>query len=67
VPAKIAGKWEIKPRLAKRYELTLKQHYQWVDGRDGREKTLRAQRIAARNELSFALPDSKGDTRFSGA
>jgi len=68
VPAKIAGKWEIRTTAGETYELTLKQHYQRIEGSvTTGKKTLRAQQISLRgNELSFALPDGKGDTRFSG-
>jgi len=68
VPAKIAGKWEIRTTAGETYELTLKQHYQRIEGSvTAGRKTLQAQQISLRgNELSFALPDGKGDTRFSG-
>jgi SAM-dependent methyltransferase len=68
VPARIAGTWQIKTSAGETYELTLKQRFQKVEGSvTAAGKTLRAQQIALRGtEFSFALPDGRGNARFSG-
>ena len=68
VPARIAGTWQIKTSAGENYELTLKQRFQNVEGSvTAAGKMLRPQQLALRGtEFSFALPDGKGDARFSG-
>jgi len=68
VPAKVAGRWEIKVAAGGTYELALKQRFQNLEGSVfAGGKPLRPQQLALRGtELSFALPDGKGLARFSG-
>ena len=68
VPAKIAGKWEIKVNGGETYELTLSQRFQNLEGSAAvGGKPVRPQQFVLRgSELSFALPDGKGLARFSG-
>ncbi len=68
VPARIAGKWELKVAGGETYELTLKQRFQTVEGSVvAGGKALRPQYLSLRGtEISFALPDGKGIARFSG-
>ena len=66
VPAKVAGKWEVKVAGGETYELTLKQRFQHLEGSVAvGGKPLPTPQLALRgSEFSFALPDGKG--RFSG-
>ena len=68
MPAKIAGKWEVKIAGGATYELTLKQRFQAVEGSvSAGGKSLRPQYLTLRGtDFSFALPDGKGVARFSG-
>ena len=68
VPARIAGKWEVKVAGGETYELALKQRFQTVDGSvTAAGKQLRPQYLTLRgSEFSFALPDGKGVARFAG-
>ena len=68
VPARIAGKWEVKVAAGETYELKLKQRFQTVEGSVvAGGKSLRPQYLTLRGtEFSFALPDGKGLARFSG-
>jgi len=68
VPAKVAGKWDVKVAGGDTYELTLKQRFQAVEGSAAASgRAVRPQNIAlSGSELSFALPDAKGSARFTG-
>ena len=68
VPARVAGKWEVKVAGGETYELNLKQRFQVVEGSVAAGgKPLRAQQLKLRgSEFSFALPDGKGVARFTG-
>ena len=69
VPAKIAGKWEIKVAGGETYELNLKQRFQNITEASAiaGNKMLRPQSVSLRgSEFSFLLPDGKGVARFSG-
>jgi phospholipid N-methyltransferase len=68
VPARIAGKWEVKVAGGATYELALKQRFQIVEGGiTVAGKALRAQQLTLRGaDFSFELPDGKGAARFSG-
>lgn len=68
VPAKVAGKWQVKVSGGETYEFTLKQRFQSVEGSVAAGgKPVRPQQLALRgSEFSFALPDGKGIARFSG-
>jgi hypothetical protein len=68
VPARIAGKWEVKVAGGETYELTLKQRFQAVEGSvTVAGKPVRPPQFALRgSEFSFALADGKGLARFSG-
>ena len=68
VPARIAGKWQLKVAGGETYELTLRQRFQAIDGSVAVGGTsLRASQTALRgNDFSFVLPDAKGAARFAG-
>jgi hypothetical protein len=68
VPAKVAGKWEIRIAGGDTYELLLKQRFQNVEGSaTSAGRPLRPQLLALRGtEFSFALPGGKGIARFAG-
>ena len=68
VPAKIAGKWDVKVAGGESYELTLKQRFQSVDGSAAAgSRTLRPQQfVLSGSEVSFVLPETKGSARFTG-
>jgi hypothetical protein len=68
VPAKVAGKWEVRVAGGGTYELTLRQRFQHLEGSVAVSgKSLRPQQLTLRgNEFSFTLPDGKGVARFSG-
>ena len=68
VPARVAGKWEVKVAGGETYELNLKQRFQVVEGSVAAGgKPLRPQQLKLRgSEFSFALPDGKGVARFTG-
>jgi methyltransferase family protein len=68
VPAKVAGKWQVKVSGGETYEFTLRQHFQNLEGSavvGG--KPVRPQQFTLRgSEFGFTLPDGKGMARFSG-
>jgi len=69
VPAKIAGKWEVKVTGGETYELTLKQRFQSIveSSASSGSKALKPQSVSIKgSEISFTLPDGKGMARFSG-
>jgi hypothetical protein len=69
VPARVAGKWEVKVAGGETYELTLKQRFQSVEGSvtAAGKPAARPPQFALRgSEFSFALADGKGMARFSG-
>jgi len=69
VPAKIAGKWEIKVTGGETYELNLKQRFQNIveSSASSGSKALKPQLVSIKGtEISFMLPDGKGLARFSG-
>lgn len=68
VPARVAGKWELKVAGGKTYELTLRQRFQTVEGSvTAAGEALRPRQLALRgNDFSFTLPDGKGVARYSG-
>ena len=69
VPAKVAGKWEIKVAGGETYELNLKQRFQNITestaGANGRFIRPQTVKLSGR-EISFVLPDGKNISRFSG-
>jgi phospholipid N-methyltransferase len=69
VPAKVAGKWEIKVAGGETYEMTLKQRFQNITeasaGANGR--FIRPQSMSLKgSDISFVLPDGKNVSRFNG-
>lgn len=69
VPAKIAGKWEIKVAGGETYELSLRQRFQTIteSTANANGRFLRPQSVSLRGaELSFMIPDGKNVSRFSG-
>ena len=68
VPARIAGKWEIRIEGGGTYELALKQRFQDAEGSvTTGGKVLRPQELAlSGTAFSFALPEGKGTSRFAG-
>lgn len=68
VPARIAGKWEVKAAGGKTYEFTLKQRFQSVDGSvTSAGKQLRPPLISLRgSEFSLTLQDGSGVAHFTG-
>ena len=69
VPAKVAGKWEIKVAGGDTYELALKQRFQTVTEANATAGTraLRPQAVSLRgSEISFMIADGKNIARFSG-
>lgn len=68
VPARIAGKWELKIAGGGTYELALRQRFQNVEGNATLAgKPLQPQGLTLRGtDFSFGLPDGKGIARFSG-
>lgn len=68
VPARVAGKWEVRVAGGETYELNLRQRFQVVEGSVAAGgRPLRPQQLKLRgSEFSFALPDGKGMARFSG-
>ena len=68
VPAKVAGKWQIKVSGGETYEFALRQRFQNLDGSVAvGGKPVQPQQLALRgSEFSFTLPDGKGVARFSG-
>ena len=69
VPAKVAGKWEIKVAGGETYELNLKQRFQNITestaGANGRFIRPQTVKLSGK-EISFVLPDGKNISRFSG-
>jgi hypothetical protein len=69
VPAKVAGKWEIKVAGGETYELNLKQRFQNITestaGANGRFIRPQGVKLSGK-EISFVLPDGKNISRFSG-
>jgi len=68
VPAKVAGKWEVKVSGGETYEFTLRQRFQNLEGSVAvGGKPVRPQQLTLRgSEFSFMLPDGKGMARFTG-
>ena len=68
VPAKIAGKWEIKVAGGGTYEFAIRQRFQSVEaGVTAAGKPLLPQMLTLRGaDFGFALPDGKGIARFAG-
>ena len=68
VPARVAGKWEVRVAGGETYELNLRQRFQVIEGSAAAGgKPLRPQQLTLRgSEFSFALADGKGTVRFSG-
>ncbi|MBI4192927.1 MAG: methyltransferase domain-containing protein [Betaproteobacteria bacterium] len=68
VPARVAGKWQVRVAGGETYELTLKQRFQNVEGSvTTGGKALRPQYLTLRgDEFTFALPDGKGSASFTG-
>ncbi len=68
VPAKVAGRWDVKIAGGETYELTLKQRFQSVEGSAAAgARTLRPEHVVLNgSDLSFTLPEGKGSARFSG-
>jgi hypothetical protein len=68
VPAKVAGRWQVRLAGGETYELVLKQRFQQVDGEvivGG--KPVRPQLLGIQgDEIRFNLPDARGGVRFSG-
>jgi len=69
VPAKIAGKWEVKVAGGEPYELNLKQRFQSIveSSASTGSRALKPQSVALRgNEISFMLSEGKNVSRFTG-
>jgi hypothetical protein len=68
VPARVAGKWQVKVSGGETYEFTLRQRFQNLEGSVavGGKPVLPRQLTLRGSEFSFALPDGKGMARFSG-
>jgi 16S rRNA G966 N2-methylase RsmD len=68
VPARLAGTWDVKTAAGETYQIAFKQRFQMLEGTaTGAGKPLKPQSLTLRgNEISFALPDVKGMSRFSG-
>jgi hypothetical protein len=68
IPARIGGTWEVKVAGGETYELVLRQRFQTLEGTaSGAGRTLKPQYLTLRgNDFSFALPDGKGVSRFTG-
>ena len=69
VPAKIAGRWEIKVAGGETYALTLKQRFQTIVEASvtAGGKVVMPKAVSLRgSEFSFLLPDGKGVARFNG-
>lgn len=69
VPAKVAGKWEIRVAGGETYELNLKQRFQAIvdSNASSGSKALKPQSVVLKGtEFSFMLPDGKGVARFNG-
>lgn len=69
VPAKVAGKWEIRVAGGEAYDLSLRQRFQAIteSTANGNGRFIRPQAVALRGgEISFVFPDGKDVSRFSG-
>ena len=69
VPAKIAGKWEVKVAGGEPYELNLKQRFQSIveSSASTGSRALKPQSVALRgNEISFMLSEGKNVSHFTG-
>jgi phospholipid N-methyltransferase len=69
VPAKVAGKWEIKVAGGETYDLELKQRFQNITESIGNAngRLVRPQAVSLKGgDISFTLPDGKNVSRFSG-
>ena len=69
VPARVAGTWEVKTAAGDTYQVALNQRFQVIDGTAsaGGGRPVKAQNLTLRgNDISFALPDAKGQARFTG-
>jgi hypothetical protein len=68
VPAKAAGTWDVKAAGGEAYQIALKQRFQVLEGTaTSAGKVLKAQNMTLRgNEISFAIPEGKGLSRFNG-
>jgi hypothetical protein len=69
VPAKVAGKWEVRVAGGEAYELSLRQRFQVIteSTANGNGRLIRPQSVALRGgEISFVLPDGGNVSRFSG-
>lgn len=69
VPAKVAGKWEVKVAGGETYELSLRQRFQAITEAAANTggRALRPQAVALRGaEISFMIPEGKNNARFSG-
>ncbi len=69
VPAKVAGKWEIKVVGGETYEVSLRQRFQNIteSSAAANGRFIRPQAVALKGgDISFTLPDGKNISRFSG-
>jgi hypothetical protein len=68
VPARVAGTWEVKSANGDTYQVALKQRFQVIEGTAGvAGRQIKAQNLTLRgNDITFALPEGKGLSRFSG-
>jgi len=68
VPARVAGTWEVKTAAGETYQVALNQRFQVIDGTaSAGGRPVKAQNLTLRgNDISFALPDAKGQARFTG-
>ena len=68
VPARVAGTWEVKTAAGDTYQVALNQRFQVIDGTaSAGGRPVKAQNLTLRgNDISFALPDAKGQARFTG-
>ncbi len=69
VPARVAGQWEVRVAGGETYDLTLRQRFQVVteSSANANGRLIRPQSVQLNgSHISFALPDGKNVSRFSG-
>jgi hypothetical protein len=69
VPAKVAGTWQVQLESGEKYELTLRQNYQVVNGTSSAQgATSKLGRIDVRGrEITFALGEGSARRQFRGS
>jgi hypothetical protein len=68
VPARVAGTWDLKTAAGETYQVALNQRFQVIEGTaSAGGRPVKAQNLTLRgNDISFVLPDAKGQARFTG-